>query len=80
MASLNPVFSVGNQIAEAIRIHLGMRRQAAWQQAIEMLRLVDISEPERRVRRVPTPTQWRDAPAGDDRDSPFLPTAALDCR
>src|SRR5438105_8522364 len=35
MSSLNPVFTVGNQIAEAIRLHQGLRRRAAHEQAIE---------------------------------------------
>ena len=49
MSSLNPVFTVGNQIAEAVRAHLGLDRQAARARAIEMLRLVEIPEPEHRV-------------------------------
>ena len=53
MTSLNPVFSVGNQIAEAIRLHQRLGRRAAREQAIAMLRLVEISEPERRVDEYP---------------------------
>ncbi len=49
MSSLNPVFTVGNQIAEAVRLHQRLGRAAARRKAIEMLRLVEISEPERRV-------------------------------
>jgi peptide/nickel transport system ATP-binding protein len=47
--SLNPVFTVGNQIAEAVRLHQGASRGAARARAIELLRLVEIPEPERRV-------------------------------
>ena len=53
MSSLNPVFTVGNQIAEAVRLHQGVSRQAARQRAIEMLKLVEIPEAERRVDEYP---------------------------
>ena len=53
MTSLNPVFTVGDQIAEAVRLHQRLGRRAARQQAIEMLRLVEIPEPERRVDEYP---------------------------
>jgi len=53
MSSLNPVFTVGNQIAEAVRLHQGLNRHAAREKAIEMLKLVEISEPERRVDEYP---------------------------
>ena len=44
MTSLNPVFSVGEQIAEALRDHKGMGRREAWQAAIDMLARVRIPE------------------------------------
>jgi len=53
MSSLNPVFTVGNQIAEAVRLHQGLSWRAAHAQAIEMLKLVEIPEPERRVNEYP---------------------------
>jgi oligopeptide/dipeptide ABC transporter ATP-binding protein len=53
MSSLNPVFTVGNQIAEAVRLHQGLSRRAAREKAIEMLALVEIPEPERRVDEYP---------------------------
>jgi oligopeptide/dipeptide ABC transporter ATP-binding protein len=49
MTSLNPVFTVGDQIAEALRIHRGMDRKQARDRAIEMLRLVGIPDAESRV-------------------------------
>src|SRR6478735_8390553 len=49
MTALNPVFTVGNQIVEAIRLHRPIGRAAARAEAIEMLRTVDMPEPERRV-------------------------------
>jgi len=53
MSCLNPVFTVGNQIAEAVRLHRGLSRRAARDKAIEMLRLVEIPEAERRVDEYP---------------------------
>jgi peptide/nickel transport system ATP-binding protein len=53
MSSLNPVFTVGNQIAEAVRLHQGLSRRAAHEKAIDMLRLVEIPEPEHRVNDYP---------------------------
>ncbi len=49
MTSLNPVFSVGEQIIEVIRLHQKTRRKEAIDRAIEMLRLVKIAEPEKRI-------------------------------
>jgi oligopeptide/dipeptide ABC transporter ATP-binding protein len=49
MTSLNPVWTIGNQIAEAVRIHRRASAAEARERAIEMLRLVGIAEPERRV-------------------------------
>ncbi len=53
MTSLNPVFTVGEQIAEAIRLHENASRRDAWDKTIEMLRLVHIPNPERRAREYP---------------------------
>ncbi len=53
MTSLNPVYSVGEQIAESIRLHEGLSRKAAMDRAVEMLALVRIPTPERRVRDYP---------------------------
>jgi peptide/nickel transport system ATP-binding protein len=53
MTSLNPVYTVGDQIAEVIRLHEGMNRRDAMDRTIEMLRLVNIPTPERRVRDYP---------------------------
>ncbi len=49
MTSLNPVFTIGNQIAEAIRLHQGLGRRATREKVIEMLRLVKIADPETRI-------------------------------
>ena len=53
MTALNPVFTVGDQIAEVARIHAGMSKRDAWQKAIEMLRLVGIPAPEQRASEYP---------------------------
>ncbi|MGE0847068.1 MAG: ABC transporter ATP-binding protein [Flavobacteriaceae bacterium] len=53
MTSLNPCFTVGFQIREALRIHLGLDRRAAHARAIELLEEVGIPEPERRLAAFP---------------------------
>src|SRR6266851_2256519 len=53
MTSLNPVYTVGEQIAEVIRLHEGLGRRAARDRVVEMLQLVHIPNPERRVRDYP---------------------------
>src|ERR1700722_6715981 len=53
MTSLNPVLTVGRQIGETLRMHQGLDKQAAEARAIEMLTLVGIPEPVRRVREYP---------------------------
>ena len=53
MTSLNPLFTVGEQIAEAIRVHRGLGRREAKQAAIDMLRLVHVPQPEERVEHYP---------------------------
>jgi peptide/nickel transport system ATP-binding protein len=53
MTSLNPVYPVGAQIAEVVRLHEGLGRRAALERTVEMLRLVQIPNPERRVHDYP---------------------------
>jgi peptide/nickel transport system ATP-binding protein len=53
MTSLNPVLSVGRQIGETLRLHQGLDKQQAEARAVEMLTLVGIPAPERRVREYP---------------------------
>jgi peptide/nickel transport system ATP-binding protein len=53
MTSLNPVLTIGRQIAETLTLHQGLDRKAAQRRAIEMLRLVHISEPEQRIEEYP---------------------------
>ena len=53
MTALNPVFTVGEQIAEVSRIHAHASRREAWDRAVEMLRTVGIPGPEQRAREYP---------------------------
>lgn len=53
MSSLNPVYSVGYQIAEAIRLHQGVSKKQAWQRAIEMLERVGIPDASQRASEYP---------------------------
>jgi peptide/nickel transport system ATP-binding protein len=53
MTSLNPVYTVGEQIAETLRLHEGLSRRQAIERAVEMLKLVHIPNPERRVHDYP---------------------------
>jgi peptide/nickel transport system ATP-binding protein len=53
MTSLNPVYTIGEQIAEVIRRHEGLGRRAAVERTLEMLKLVQIPNPERRVNDYP---------------------------
>ena len=67
MTSLNPVYSVGWQIAEAIRAHQDVSKEAALEGAVELLRRVGIPNPEDRVDELPARVLGRDAPAGRHR-------------
>jgi len=53
MTSLNPVFTIGEQIAESVRLHEGLSKRAAMERAVEMLKLVKIPTPEKRVGEYP---------------------------
>ena len=53
MTSLNPVFTVGNQLREAIELHTDRKGKEAEARAVEMLTLVGVNEPEKRVKQYP---------------------------
>ncbi|MGH7389762.1 MAG: ABC transporter ATP-binding protein [Candidatus Rokuibacteriota bacterium] len=53
MASLNPLFTVGDQVAEPIRVHEGATRASAWTRARDLLKAVKISAPDTRVGEYP---------------------------
>ena len=53
MTSLNPTYTIGHQLMEAILLHTNRNRQQARERAIEMLRLVNVNEPEKRMKQYP---------------------------
>ena len=53
MSALNPVFTVGDQVAEVARIHAGLSRKKAWDRAVETLALTGIPAPDERAKQYP---------------------------
>ena len=53
LSSLNPVYTVGDQVMEAILIHQNVDKKTAWEKAVDMLTRVRISEPEKRMKQYP---------------------------
>lgn len=53
MTSLNPTYTIGHQLMEAITLHTDRNRKQAWDRAVEMLRLVNVNEPEKRMKQYP---------------------------
>ncbi len=53
MTALNPVFSVGEQIAEVLQIKRGMTREEAWHEAIDLIKVTGIADPVRRAKSYP---------------------------
>ena len=53
MTSLNPTYTIGHQLMEAIMLHTPRNKQPAWDRAVEMLRLVNVNEPEKRMKQYP---------------------------
>ena len=53
MTSLNPIYTIGNQISEMFRLHLGLSRRESLNRSVEMLRKVQIPAPEKRVTEFP---------------------------
>ncbi len=53
LTSLNPVYTTGNQVAEAVKVHHGLSNSEAMERALEMFRLVRIPEPEKRLTEYP---------------------------
>ena len=73
MTSLNPVMRIGDQITEAVRLHRSMTAKEAWEQAVEMLRLVRIPGAGAARAGISAPALRRHAPARHDRDGAGLP-------
>ena len=77
MTALNPVYTIGFQIVETLRTHFDIGPKEARARALELLRLVEIPDPDPPYRRVPAPAVRRSAPARDDRAGPGVrPEAA----
>ncbi len=53
MTSLNPTYTIGHQLVEAIVLHTNRNKKQAWDRAVEMLRLVNVNEPEKRMKQYP---------------------------
>lgn len=53
MTSLNPTYSIGRQLKEAILLHTGRNRHEAYDRAVEMLKLVNVNEPGKRMKQYP---------------------------
>lgn len=53
LASLNPVLSIGEQIAEVLQIHHGIHKHDALKRAVDLLKMVEMTEPDRRIREYP---------------------------
>ena len=53
MTSLNPTYTIGHQLMEAILLHTDRNKEQAWDRAVEMLRLVNVNEPEKRMKQYP---------------------------
>ena len=53
MTSLNPTYTIGHQLMEAIQLHTDRNKEQAWDRAVEMLRLVGVNDPEKRMKQYP---------------------------
>jgi len=53
LTSLTPVFTIGDQLIEALTVHRGLSKKDAWERSVELLKLVGITEPERRMKSFP---------------------------
>ena len=53
MTSLNPVYTIGNQIMEVLKLHTDLNKQQAYERSVELLKLVGINEPEKRLKQYP---------------------------
>ena len=53
MTSLNPTYTIGHQLMEAILLHTDRNKREAYDRAVEMLRLVNVNEPEKRMKQYP---------------------------
>ena len=66
-SSLNPVFRVGDQVAEVLITHKGLNKKEAWKQAVELLTKVGIPDPQKKAKCLPARNVWRTGAACNDR-------------
>ena len=76
MTSLHPMLSIGTQLTEHVRLHLGLGRRAAAELAVEALREVRIPDPESALQRIPAPVLRWDATTDRHRGRARLPAEA----
>ncbi len=80
MTSLNPCYTVGYQIMEALKVHQGGNKRTRRQRAIDLLNQVGIPDPASPSGRLPAPALRRHEPARDDRHGDCLSAKAADRR
>ena len=80
MTSLNPLMSIGRQIAEAVTLHDDLIKRAVNQRVIELLQAVAIPDPERCIHRYPHQLSRWDETAGDDCNGAGGKSQTSDCR
>lgn len=80
MTSLNPVYTIGNQITEVILLHTDKNKRQAKERAVELLQLVGINEPEKEAAAIPASAVGRHEATGYDRHSACLRTETSHCR
>ncbi len=79
-SSLNPVFTVGDQVAEVLQIHENMAKEKSWERAVELLKLVGIPDAGRKAKAYPARNVGRAGAARDDRHGAGAETRAADRR
>jgi oligopeptide transport system ATP-binding protein len=72
MTSLNPVLTIGRQLTEPLEVHLKMEPRQARARAIELLEMVGIPEPHKRIDSYPPPVLGGDEATSDDRHGPGM--------
>ena len=80
MSSLNPCFTVGFQLGETLRVHLGMSRAECKARSIELLDLVGIPAPEKRLSAFPASIVGRHEPARHDCHGNLVQSETAGCR
>ena len=79
LSSLNPVYTIGYQIAESVMLHQKVSKKAAYERAVEMLRLTGIPAPEKKSERLSPSIIRRHETARDDCNGAGLPAKAAHC-